>query len=205
MRNDERGFSMVELLVTMTVMGVIAAAILSFMINTTALTTRASADVTTEQDAQLALRRMTQDLRGATAIAPCSGVSYGSCVTFSQARPYSSTASCAASDFRYELVGTTVQENRTNYSATCVATVQMTNGPVLSNVSNGSTPLFTYYDGAGNVIDTASSPCGVTPTTSCTVPAATSVKVTMIATYPVGTTTSSLTFTSVAAFRNNRT
>jgi prepilin-type N-terminal cleavage/methylation domain-containing protein len=212
MRHDERGFSMVEVLFVMAFMGIAASAILGFLLNTTSLTTRTSADVTAERDAQLALRRITQDLRGAAAadpntntigIAACSGVSYATCLTFEQPRPASTTALCPAAQFRYELVGTTIQETRKDYSATCVLG-SATTSTILTGVSNGAAALFTYYGGDGNVIVTSAAPCASPPSGTCTVPKAAAVTVTIGATYQAGNTTKNLTFSSVAALRNNR-
>jgi prepilin-type N-terminal cleavage/methylation domain-containing protein len=201
MSRDETGFTVIEMAVTLLIIGIVFAAILGFLDQTQRLTVKVAKDVDTEQAAGLALRQMTEDLRGATAISPCDLTSYPStdyrsCVTFQLPRAASTTATCPGSLVTYTLSASTVRETRLDYPFSCgTPTTRVSGAPVIASVTNGaSAPLFSYYDKTGNPIDAVNNPSAV--------PAAASVKVSLLLNYAPGAPPLSLT--SLAAFRNNR-
>ncbi len=68
MRNEEAGFTLVELLVTVVLISVISIITLGFMDSVTSVSGKASRHVVTENEAQVVLREMTQEIRGANPI-----------------------------------------------------------------------------------------------------------------------------------------
>jgi type II secretory pathway pseudopilin PulG len=169
----------VELLVVLLVLGIVMAIATEFFINVT--TGTASGDVRSqaENQLQLAMRTITEDVRAATSISstypaacPSGGTypaDYGDCLQFTVIHDQTPTDTCTYSSLRllypstvmtYWLSGGTVYKSSTNYTATspggtCTASTGFSRTPVISNLSNGSTPLFTYYDGYGNELATS--------------------------------------------------
>ena len=110
MRRDEAGFTLVEVSVTLLLIGIVFAAILSFLSQTQRITATEAKNVEAQQTVSLALRQLTQDLRGATRISPCDPVvhpstNYGKCITFQLPRAAGTTAltTCACPECCTEL------------------------------------------------------------------------------------------------------
>ncbi len=220
MKNEDSGFTLVELLVTVVLISVVSIITLGFMDSVTSVSSKASRHVISESEAQVVLREMTQEIRGANPVsaiypsggtcptgtgfppATAGGTGYLKCLRFMLVHSTAVTTFCnnpevgrlpaPYSIISYGLVNGTLYKHRTDYSATCVATVGATPGrAVLTGLTNGSTkPLFTYYDRTGvKIADTE------------TVVNAGSVKVTLMV--PYDRSAPSLELTSVASFRNN--
>jgi prepilin-type N-terminal cleavage/methylation domain-containing protein len=194
---DDRGFTMVELLVTVSLVSIVSVTLFNFLDQTTSVTSRIINDVETEQTAALALRTMTEDLRSATGIQACAAASYSTCVTFNIPRSATSGTTCPERQITYALVGTAIQESRFDYPSSCgTPTMILSAKPIISGVQNGaSTAVFTYYDKNQNVIDAINAPASV--------PQAVAVSVTLHVSYRGGGSVV-LNLSSTASLRNNR-
>jgi type II secretory pathway pseudopilin PulG len=192
---DEDGVTLVELLVTMAITLVVSGMILGFLQNTTTVVARTSNDVQAENDARLALRTMAADIRaadpatiafaGAPAGACPATPTTGTCLRFTVRRGTTAAPNCV-STVTYGLLSGLVRQTRSD--ANCTTNVSIAR-PLISNVANGTTALFTYYDAQGNALTSGQA-------------AATTIKVTLVVTYTGGQ--APLTLTSVLALRNAR-
>jgi prepilin-type N-terminal cleavage/methylation domain-containing protein len=194
---DDRGFTLVELMVAVSLVSIVSIILLNFLDQTTRVTSRGVNDVETEQAAGLALRTMTEDLRSATGIQACGAASYSTCVTFNIPRSATSGTTCPERQITYALVGTAIQETRLDYPSSCGnPTTTLSAKPIISGVQNGaSTAVFTYYDKNQNVIDVVNAPASV--------PRAVAASVTLQLSYRGGGSVV-LNLSSTASLRNNR-
>lgn len=211
-RHDEAGVSLVEVVLTCLILGIVMGVAFNFLDRASILTARTQAQAQVEDDAQRALRIVTEELRGAlpigsactTTITFTQGTApagYDNCVQFTVLRSTTSLDPCPKTMFVYALVGTgtskKLMERRMEYTgtATCPASPSSTRDLViLENVVNTTTqPLFTWYRSDGSAINTASA--------ATAVPDASSVKLSIHTTFRNNATT--LSFSSVAALRNN--
>ena len=194
---NEGGFTMVEMVVTVALAAIVATMLLNFLDQSTRLTGRAARDVETEQEAQLTLRRMTEDVRAATGIQQCPSGGYSTCLTFNIPRSATAGATCPERRLTYALVGTAIQETRLDYPANCGApTTKMSAKPIITSVKNGaSTAVFTYYDKSHNAIDPVNA--------AASVPQAASIVVSLQLSFTGGGSVV-LNLSSTAALRNNR-
>lgn len=189
------GFTMPEMIVTVMLLGVVSVFMLNFLDNTTTATSKATNDVTMEQDGQLALRSLTEDLRSARAISQCAGgVSYASCVTVEIAKSTNASQTCPKRVATYQAIGTTLVQKWTDYAADCTTATRSVNHAILSGVQSIS--IFTYYatdaiTPLDPVVDAARVP--LTPVIKITIP----VKY-------KGRGASVVTLSSFASLRNNR-
>jgi prepilin-type N-terminal cleavage/methylation domain-containing protein len=194
-RGGEAGVTLVELLVVMAIMLVVAGVVLGFLETTTSVVARTNNDVQAENEARLALRTMTQDIRAAspTSIAFTSATvgacpttpTPDTCLSFTILRGTTTNPTCR-STLTYGLLTDRVQQTRSD--ANCPANLSSSR-PLIGNLANGSTPLFSYYDDQGN------------PLTSGQATAKT-VKLTLVVTYTGGQ--APLVLTSTLALRNAR-
>jgi prepilin-type N-terminal cleavage/methylation domain-containing protein len=191
----EDGVTLVELLVVMAISLLVAGVVLGFLEATTSVVARTSNDVRAENDARLALRTLTQDIRAASpsSITFTSSIAGacpttptpGDCLSFTILRGTTAAPTCR-STIIYGLLTDRVRQTRSD--ANCPTAVSISR-PLVNNVANGTTPLFTYYDAQGN------------PLTSGQATAKT-VRVTLVVTYTGGQ--GPLTLTSTLALRNAR-
>jgi len=192
----EAGMTLVELLVTMAIGSIVAAIVLGFLVNTTSVVAHTESDVQAENDARLAMRTLTEDLRAAqpssisfssaTAGACPSSPTTATCVSFTIVRATSANPNCR-STVTYGLLAGKVQQTRQD--ANCPTNLSIAR-PLISSVANtASTPLLTYYDALGNQLTSGQA-------------AARIVKVTLLVTYTGGR--QPLTLTSTVALRNAR-
>jgi hypothetical protein len=211
---------MVELAITVLLLSIVTFVLFNFLDNTTKVTARTNEDLAAENDAQLALRTMTEDIRGTAAgsstsgIASCASASAcGSTLTFFVSRPSVTQTACGNgiaapySTITYSLVGTTLQETRTETKADCATTTtRFSNRQIIKNIVAG-TAVFSYLDANGNLInlnlsgnDSNGSPQGrdLLPSPR----AVSAVKISLKVQYRGGSTP--LTITSVASLRNAR-
>lgn len=196
MRRDETGASLLEVMVTCLMLSAVMAVLLQFLDQTTAVTARTTKHVRTETAAQLALRTLTQELRGAKTVRPCASGAYSTCVVLDLARPAASTApACPLRTVTFKVVSGEVRQDRVDYPTCGAPTTRYANRVLLANVANGATPVFSYFALDGNPIDIATKPGDV--------PTAASVQVRLT----VSTTARNappLQYTATAALRNNR-
>lgn len=177
-RSDD-GFTMVELLVVVLLMSFVGAMMIGFLDNTTNITAKVDDHVEAERDAIVALRRLSQDVRSAnpilvTTTAPVglpkcpsayAALTYGNCLELivSKNLDLSGATVCdvdvrrrVALPFRrvvFRLEGSNVLEDRYEHTTSCTSPSSTSLArPVLSEVSNGATPLFTFLNGAGSPI-----------------------------------------------------
>jgi type II secretory pathway component PulJ len=209
--SQEAGLTMVELAVTLGLLSIVGAILMAFMSNVMSTTSRATSDSEAEKKIELALRPVTEDIRSASQISTAYPVStscpsgaypagYANCLSFTIARPSPGQLTCPKSVVVIGLNAGVLRMDRTDYNVVngSCTTVRTSNGyPLLSGISNGSRPLFTYFDTFGNQLD----PNAMGQTTSRFVAAAT-VRVALNVAYKSGAPL--LSYTSDLAVRNNR-
>jgi Tfp pilus assembly protein PilW len=194
-RRGEHGVTLVELLVTMAIMMLVGGILLGFLEQTTSLVQRAGNDVQAENDARLALRTMTEDIRaaasgsigfsGPVASACPATPAPGTCLSFTITRATTANPNCKTT-VTYGLLASSVQQTRTD--ASCASNSSVSRA-LIDNVANGATPLFAYYDQDGNVLSSGQA-------------AAHAIEVDLLVTYQGGQ--APLTFSSTVALRNAR-
>jgi hypothetical protein len=210
---DERGTSLTELMATLGIMSVVGVLLFGFLFNVINTTSRVTSDTEKEKTIELALRPLTADIRGATSISKiypaattaCASGSYpagySNCLSLTIERPVEGALTCPKSVVTYGLKPDGVlRRDRTDYrlvGATCTATTSNTGHTVLEGISNGTTPLFTYYDNVGNVLNPSAS--GQTVNAMA---AATTIRISLNVQYRSGSPL--LRYTSDLALRNNR-
>jgi prepilin-type N-terminal cleavage/methylation domain-containing protein len=206
-RSDERGMSLIELVVTTAVLLMFSVMAFNFLVSTNNTASRATKDVQAENDARIALRQMTEDIRAADPItttyptsATCpTGMSYptgfANCVSFTVVHNATSGVSCPKSVITYGLVNGTLKRDDTEYNSSCSVTSSYTGKTVVTSVVNPSgTKLFRFFDSGGNELSASSA--------SSAYSSAASVLVTLVLQYQGGAP--NVTVTSTAALRNNR-
>jgi prepilin-type N-terminal cleavage/methylation domain-containing protein len=192
---DEGGFTLTEVVVTLGIMSIAMVIALTFLTHVTNLSNRAINDVQTENDARLALRAITEDIRaakpntitftGPTSTCPATPTA-GTCINFIIVRDTAANPGCESA-ITYGLLGTSVRETRQDYG--CTSDHRVSGKSVISHLVNGSSPLFTYFDKQGNSITTGQASAG-------------SVGVTLLLQYQARSPI--LTMTSYASLRNAR-
>jgi type II secretory pathway component PulJ len=210
--HDETGMSLVELMVVTLLLSIIGVIMFSFLWSVINTTTRATSNTEAEKAITLALRPLTENVRSASLISTsypgttsCPAGTYPSgytnCLSFTVGRPAAGALTCPKSVFTYGLKPDGVlREDRTDYQVVggvCGVAYSYTARPLLKNISNGATPLFTYYDAFGNKLDPAAGGQTTTPFKN-----AVTVRISVTAQYTVGAPL--LTYTSDLAVRNNR-
>jgi prepilin-type N-terminal cleavage/methylation domain-containing protein len=192
---DERGFTIIELFVTLGLMSIAMAIAFAFISQFTTASGRAITDVNAENNARLALRTITEDIRaarpatiaftGASSTCPSSPTA-GTCLSFTILRDTEAKPACQ-SVITYGLLSGSVKETRQDSG--CVTNIAFAGKTVLSSVVNGSTALFAYYDKQGNLLTSGQSAAG-------------SVSVTLMLQYQANSPI--LNLTSYASLRNAR-
>jgi prepilin-type N-terminal cleavage/methylation domain-containing protein len=209
---NEDGVTLVELAVVLMLMSIIAVIIFGFLYSVMNVSSRATNDSESEKAISLALRPVTENLRGTTSIATvypattsCTAGSYPTgytnCLSVTVLRPIPGQLTCPKTVFTYGLKSDGIlREDRTDYAfvgGVCAVTTNYTGRKLLSNIVNGSQPLFTYFDRFGNQLDPAASGQTALPFTD-----AVTIRVTLNVRYQTGTPL--LSYTSDFALRNNR-
>jgi type II secretory pathway component PulJ len=208
----EEGMTLLEVTVTMLLVSIVGAMVFAYLMSIMTTTTRATKNTEAEKAITIALRTLTENVRGASAIATaypsttsCSTgtypTGYPNCISLTIARPSSGQLTCPKSVVNYGLKNGVLREDRTDYhsvSNSCVVARSYTGRPLLRNVVNSTTPLFTFYDRFGNRLDPAASGQTATPFA-----AAVTIRVSVKVQYSQ-TGTSVLSYTSDLALRNNR-
>jgi prepilin-type N-terminal cleavage/methylation domain-containing protein len=196
------GFTLIEMSVVVILLGLVTAVLFNFMNNTVLLTRRGERDLQSEQNMSLALRTVTEDLRGASTMYSCgAGYSLKWCVSFDVPRATQQGLSCPQRTVTYNmnLTAKTVYETDIEYpTAACSPTTTKFNSrPVLESLANGTSDYFlTWYDSTGASFDPDVTPAAIQT--------AASIKALVKVTYGVPGAPS-LQLYSVAALRNHRT
>lgn len=184
-REPEEGFTVVELAVTVLVLGIVVAVLFGFLDSTTSVTARATRNVDAEQAGQLALRTISQDVRSANPVVstypaaptscPAGGTfpaAYATCLPVVVVRSDVTGPACTGPDgllvqapysrITYALAGGRVLQDRTDYSSTCTVTRSYTGRVIIDQVVNGAgSPLFTLFDRSGSVTTSATNAASV--------------------------------------------
>jgi type II secretory pathway pseudopilin PulG len=192
----QAGMTLTELVVALSITLLVGTVLLGFLDNTTSVVGRTTADIEAENDARLALRTMTQDIRAASpssisftsllAASACPTTpTAANCLSFRISRATATRPSCQTT-VAYGLLSGWVQQTRSD--ANCATNLTISR-KLIGNVVNGSTPLFSYYNASGAAMSSGQA-------------AATSIKVSMVVSYPGGQ--QPLTFTSMLSLRNAR-
>lgn len=208
LHRSEDGFTAVELSVTVVLMAIVSFMLLGFLDSSTTLTTRAALQTRAQQDAERALRIVTEDLRAANPIttSPCTG-GFKDCVTFDVVRVSQTGRDCEKTVISYKLTATTLTRSLTEntWNGTgCSVRRQLADYPILSDVTNATTspaePVFTYYDNRGTVLNPATQASMITrkPSQGGTATVKLSLVVKFMKSAPA------LRLTSYAALRNSR-
>lgn len=196
MKRDDEGFTLVELMVVVLIMSIVTFMVLNFFDGMQKTVGRATNDVFSENELRIALRTMTEDIRGASSANPpltftsataCSATATPSnCLTFIVKRSTVANPTCQSA-ITYGLVGSLVKSTRTDTN--CAQNVAFTGKTVIGSVVNGSAAVFTYYDDNGNTLSASQS-------------SAATVKVTLNVEYQKNAPV--LSISSFAALRNAR-
>jgi type II secretory pathway pseudopilin PulG len=191
----QEGLTVVELTVVMAVMVLVTAILLGLLDHTTAVYRRASDDVQAENEGRLALRTMTEDIRGASpASISFTGAVGGACpaaptpancLRFTIERDTAAAPSCR-STVTYGLQAGWVQQTRADSG--CPTSLDLSR-KLITGVVNGTTPLFSYYDDNGAELTSGQA-------------GASSVKVTLLVSYQGAQ--QPLTLVSTLSLRNAR-
>ena len=191
---DDAGFSLVEQIVTVSILGLVLAVVMSFLINATLITGRADANVRAEQDGLTALRTVTEDVRSVKTLSACSTLTFDKCVNLEISKATTAGATCPKRVVSYFVSGTDLKQVLTEYAANCTVLRSGTR-TLLANVQ--STSIFTFYAADG-----------VTPLNLnvandlAKVPAAPAMKVSVDVKYRQAA--KNVTLSSLASLRNNR-
>jgi len=212
-RRNEDGVTLIELAVVMMLMGIVATMLFGFLDSVMRVSTRATNNSEAEKAISLALRPVTENIRGTATVASvypstssCTAggiypTGYTNCLQVTVLRPTAGQLSCRKSVYTYGLKSDGIlREDRTDYAlvgSTCTAGTSYTGRPMLKNIVNGSAPLFTYFDRFGNKLDPAASGQTVLPFTDVV-----TIRVTLNVRYQTGSPL--LSYTSDLALRNNR-
>jgi type II secretory pathway component PulJ len=209
---EESGNTLIELTVVMLLISIVSILLFGFLWSVYRTTGRMTSDSQTEKSIQLAVRPLTENIRSASTIATtypgtasCAVGSYPTgytnCLSFTIARPATGQLVCPKTVMVYGLKSDGIlREDRTDYSfvgGACVVSRSYTGRPLLTNVVNGATPLFTYFDTFGNQL----APNAVGQT-SLPFAGAVTVRVSLNVQYATGAPL--LSYTSDLALRNNR-
>lgn len=212
LNRNEDGVTLIELAVVLMLMGIVTAMLLGFLGSVYGVSNRTTKHSEAQKAVMLALRPMTENIRGTATVAtsyPSSAscatgsypTGYTNCLSVTVLRPAAGQLTCRKSVYVYGLKSDGIlREDRTDYAivgGTCAVTLSYTGRPLLKNVVNGAQPLFTYFDRFGNKIDPAAS--GQTTIPFVTV---VTIRVTLNVQYQSGAPL--LSYASDLALRNNR-
>lgn len=171
---DDAGTTLVELLVTVLLVGIVSVMMFGFLVNMTTLTSRTESDVEAEKLGQLVLKEMSRDIRGAATISvdpgsgagatcPAGGVyaspytGYGQCLAFTISEPTDGVSDCPRTEVRYGVASQVLRQDKAVYKlvgGACTLTSQTTGRVMMTGVTN--TDVLRYYDGQGTNMLTAS-------------------------------------------------
>jgi type II secretory pathway pseudopilin PulG len=211
--DDESGTTLIELTIVLALVSIVGLLLFGFLSSVFATTSRMTKDTETEKSILFALRPLTENVRSASAVAvtypattSCTAAGsyptgYANCLGITIARPSAGQLTCPKSVMVYGLKSDGVlREDRTDYSfvaGVCSVSTSNIGRLLLTNVVNGGTPLFTYFDAFGNQLD----PNAAGQTTG---PFAGAVTVRVSLSVRYSASSPLLSYTSDLAMRNNR-
>ena len=195
--------SLIELLVVVALLSLVTVGLFAFLNQTLGVTSSTQKNVNSEEDGQLALRSITQNLRGANPIkaacppSPVTGHTWtaalpagsANCISF-EAKTAPGTNGCPKSVFAYGVVNNVLIEDRVDLNSACAVSRRWTGRPLLK-LKSGSPGVFSYYNDGVATTPTAANVTNIT-----------SVKVDVVVEYQRGRP--SIPLSSVATLRNNR-
>ena len=210
--NDQSGTTLIELTVVLALVSLVGLLLFGFLSSVFSTTSRVTNDTQTEKSILFALRPVTENIRSASTVATaypattsCTAgtypTGYTNCLSFTIARPAAGQLACPKSVMVYGLKADGIlREDRTDYrfaSGVCSVSSSYVGRTMLTNVVNGATPLFTYFDAFGNQLD----PNAAGQTTG---PFASAVTVRVSLSVRYSPSSPLLSYTSDLALRNNR-
>lgn len=203
--------TVVELVVASAVLLLFSVMAFNFLLNTNAIANRTEKDAQGENDARVALRQMTEDIRAADPISityptttSCpSGATYpagySSCLSFTVVHDAVAGQTCPKSVITYGFVSSAIKRDKVDYNSSCTVTATSSGRTVISGVVNSSTKsVFRYFDATGTELTQTTNPAA----TSTAYQDAAAVIVTLVVQYQG--TAQTITVSSTAALRNNR-
>lgn len=203
--------TVVELVVASAVLLVFSVMAFNFLVNTNSIADRTEKDSQSENDARVALRRMTEDIRAADPISityptttSCpSGATYpagfANCISVTVVHDALAGQTCPKSVITYGFINGAIKRDSADYNSSCTLTTTTTGKTVISGVVNGAgTSVFRYFDSAGNELTQSTNPAA----SATAYQGAASVMVTLVVQYQPGV--QAVTVSSTAALRNNR-
>ena len=203
--------TVVELVVASAVLLLFSVMAFNFLINTNAIANRTEKDAQSENDARVALRQMTEDIRAADPISltypsttSCpSGATYpagyASCISFTVVHDALAGQTCPKSVITYGFVSSAIKRDKVDYDSSCTVTASSVGRTVISGVVNSSAKsVFRYFDSTGTELTQSTSPAA----SATAYQDAASVMVTLVVQYQASAQT--ITVSSTAALRNNR-
>ena len=202
---------MVELLVTMLILTIVSLMLFTFMDGVTSVTARTDRHVQAEQDAQILLRKMTEEIRAANPIldaAGCPGAGpaggFADCLRFDIQRPTEFEKLCVRRTVAYKLNRTaqTITREATEWVwspaiSDCVAGATTSRVVIEQLNFPAATPMFEYTDKFGDSVASALIP--LAPNKAGTA----AVKVNLLLNYQKRNAPG-LVLSSNAVLRNNR-
>lgn len=200
--SSESGFTVPELAVVMLVFGLVSIMILNFFDQSVKITNSATENVQAERDAQLALRRMTQDIRAAKPIGnKCATGDYDTCLQFKIPRPTHDKPDCTTA-VTYRLASGRIVQDLKDDAATCPTSRSWTGRDVVRARNTSAQPVFEYFDRVGRPI-TITATCTSAENDPACPKEARSVRVRLLVDF-FGQTGGALDLSSIASLRNNR-
>lgn len=159
---DEEGVTLVELVVAMMLLSMLSLMLFTFVNGLTTFTTRADRHVHAEQEAQLALRKVTEEIRAASPIVDDAGCAAGfqDCLRFDLPRVVNFTHDCERRRISYRLDRSTGRLLRDSADwvwdssvSACVQTNAVVGKVMMKSLDfPAATDLFIYTDQAGTTI-----------------------------------------------------
>ncbi len=206
-RGDESGLTVPELAVVTFILSIVVVVMFGFLDQVTGLSARTDRQAEAESSTQQAMRVVTQNLRGALPMSPCTSdgatpglpTSFANCVNVRVARGNTGVDACPYTDYVYAIVDYSgikkLIENRREINCAGTVSDARVRRLLLENLANAEAtePLFTYYRDNGTTIPA---------TDLAAVPQASSLR--MLVKVRYSAQAPALSFASVVAFRNNR-
>jgi prepilin-type N-terminal cleavage/methylation domain-containing protein len=141
--DGDAGFTLVEQIVAVAVMGIVMVMVLGFLMQATEITARSDSNTRAEQNAVLAMRTVTEDIRSAKTVSQCAGFTWDTCITVEILKSTVAGQTCPKRIATYQVVSGELKQQYTDYAANCTTVTKTVNRPLISGVQN--TSLFTYY------------------------------------------------------------